>query len=35
VRTAEIANLRRIVASCVANGLPYNQFNEALRFMGA
>jgi hypothetical protein len=34
VRTAEIAYYRRIVASCVANGLQSAQFGQALRDLG-
>lgn len=35
VRTAEIAHYRRIIASCVAHDLPYGDFNQALRDLGA
>lgn len=30
----EVAHLRRIVASCKTNGLPYGNFTEALTFLG-
>jgi hypothetical protein len=35
IKASELAHVRRVIASCQANGLPYNQFNEALKFMGA
>jgi glycerate-2-kinase len=34
VRAAEIAHYRRIIASCLANGLPSAQFGQALRDLG-
>jgi hypothetical protein len=34
VKTAEIAHYRRIIASCVANGLPYKEFAQALKDLG-
>jgi len=34
VRTAEIAHYRRIIASCLANGLPSAAFGPALRDLG-
>ena len=34
VRTAEIAHYRRIIASCLANGLQSAQFGQALRDLG-
>jgi hypothetical protein len=34
VRTAEIAHYRRVIASCLANGLPSAQFTQALRDLG-
>jgi len=34
VRTAEIVFYRRIIASCLANGLPGAQFGQALRDLG-
>lgn len=35
VKTAEVAHYRRVIASCEANGQPFDQFNDALRLMGA
>jgi hypothetical protein len=34
VRTAEIAHYRRIIASCLANGLSSSNFTQALRDLG-
>jgi hypothetical protein len=34
IKVAEIAHYRRIVASCVANGLPFSNFTEALIELG-
>jgi hypothetical protein len=34
VRTAEIAYYRRVIASCLANGLQSAQFGQALRDLG-
>ena len=34
VRTAEIVYYRRIIASCLANGLQSAQFGQALRDLG-
>jgi hypothetical protein len=34
IQTAEIAHYRRIIASCVANGLPYSNFTYALLALG-
>jgi hypothetical protein len=30
IKTAEIAHYRRIIASCIANGLPYSNFSAGL-----
>jgi hypothetical protein len=34
IKTAEIAHYRRIVASCLTNGLPFSNFGQALRDLG-
>ncbi|MET4345508.1 hypothetical protein [Bradyrhizobium sp. RT9a] len=34
IRAAEVAHYRRIIASCKANGLPFNNFGDALRDLG-
>jgi hypothetical protein len=34
VRTAEIAHYRRVIASCVVNGLPFKEFAGALKDLG-
>ncbi|WP_445215686.1 hypothetical protein ACKWRH_24965 [Bradyrhizobium sp. Pa8] len=34
VRTAEIAHYRRIIASCLSQGLPSSNFTQALRDLG-
>jgi hypothetical protein len=34
VRAVDIAHYRRIVASCVANGLPFSNFTECLIELG-
>jgi hypothetical protein len=34
VKTAEIAFYRSVVASCLANGLPFGNFTQALRDLG-
>jgi hypothetical protein len=34
VKSAEIAFYRSVVASCLANGLPFGNFTQALRDLG-
>jgi hypothetical protein len=34
IRTAEIAFYRSVIASCVANGLPFSNFTQALINLG-
>jgi hypothetical protein len=34
IKTAEIAHYRTIVASCVANNLPFGNFTQALINLG-
>ena len=34
IKTAEIAHYRRIIASCVANSLPFSNFTQALIELG-
>jgi hypothetical protein len=34
IRVAEIAHYRRIIASCVANSLPFSNFTQALINLG-
>jgi hypothetical protein len=30
IRVAELAHMRRVIASCIANGLPYSNFSSGL-----
>jgi hypothetical protein len=34
IKTAEIAHYRRVVASCLTNGLPFSNFSQALINLG-
>jgi hypothetical protein len=34
VKAAEVAFYRAVIVSCKANGLPYNEFNFALKTLG-
>jgi hypothetical protein len=34
VKAVDVSHYRRVIASCKANGLPYNEFNFALKTLG-